>query len=137
MPHNSYHQYHHQLILNLTGAIKDSHPFNGGTVSELQDEILKILELLLATTPDDDMNHHGQWLTGKIVSGFPHIMPMVPRDLLWYFGGDCLHFLGDEEIQYFQALEEAFHTTLALTPNDEVDYAQMVKDLNLGKIEHY
>jgi len=30
----------------------------------------------------------------------------VPRDLLWFFGGDCLHFMPDDEIAVFQQLEE-------------------------------
>jgi len=30
----------------------------------------------------------------------------VPRDLLWFFGGDCLHYMPDEELQMFQALDE-------------------------------
>ena len=30
----------------------------------------------------------------------------MPRDLLWFFGGDCLHFMPDDEIEMYQALEE-------------------------------
>jgi hypothetical protein len=34
---------------------------------------------------------------------------MVPRDLLWFFGGDCLHYMPDEEIGLFQELDERRH----------------------------
>lgn len=30
----------------------------------------------------------------------------MPRDLLWFFGGDCLHFMPDEELSLYQATEE-------------------------------
>jgi hypothetical protein len=33
-------------------------------------------------------------------------MPILPRDLLWFFGGDCLHYMPDEEIRIFQELDE-------------------------------
>ncbi|MFP3526579.1 PA2817 family protein, partial [Pantoea sp. SIMBA_072] len=31
---------------------------------------------------------------------------LVPRDLLWFFGGDCLHFMPDSELDLYQQLEE-------------------------------
>ena len=48
----------------------------------------------------------GQQLLCRIVAGYPHLMPLVPRDLLWFFGGDCLHYMPDEEISVFQQLDE-------------------------------
>ena len=33
-------------------------------------------------------------------------MAILPRDLLWFFGGDCLHYMPDEEISLFQQLDE-------------------------------
>ena len=50
----------------------------------------------------------GQQLIGTIVTHFPDIMPSVHRDLLWCFGGECLHFLGDEELERYQALEDRY-----------------------------
>ena len=34
------------------------------------------------------------------------IAHLIPRDLLWYFGGDCLHFMPDDEIAQYQLLDE-------------------------------
>jgi len=48
----------------------------------------------------------GQQLLCRIVAGYPHLWPLVPRDLLWFFGGDCLHYMPDEEISVFQQLDE-------------------------------
>jgi hypothetical protein len=41
-----------------------------------------------------------------VIQRYPQIAHLVPRDLLWYFGGDCLHFMPDEEIDLYTALEE-------------------------------
>jgi hypothetical protein len=48
----------------------------------------------------------GQDLISQIFQRYPQIAHLVPRDLLWFFGGDCLHFMPDEEIEMYQALEE-------------------------------
>ncbi len=51
----------------------------------------------------------GQELLCKIVAGYPQLMHLLPRDLLWFFGGDCLHYMPDEEIKLFQLLDEQRH----------------------------
>ncbi len=48
----------------------------------------------------------GQALLCRIVAGYPSLMIFLPRDLLWFFGGDCLHFMPDDEISIFQALDD-------------------------------
>lgn len=48
----------------------------------------------------------GQDLLCQVIQRYPQIAHLVPRDLLWYFGGDCLHFMPDEEIDMYTALEE-------------------------------
>jgi len=48
----------------------------------------------------------GQDLMCQIIQRYPQIAHLVPRDLLWFFGGDCLHYMPDEEIDLYQALEE-------------------------------
>ncbi|MFK0087725.1 PA2817 family protein [Pseudomonas sp. NPDC090755] len=48
----------------------------------------------------------GQDLMCQVIQRYPQIAHLVPRDLLWFFGGDCLHFMPDEELDLYQALEE-------------------------------
>ncbi|NWL81060.1 dehydrogenase [Pseudomonas taiwanensis] len=48
----------------------------------------------------------GQDLISQVFHRYPQIAHLVPRDLLWFFGGDCLHFMPDEEIELFQRLDE-------------------------------
>ena len=60
----------------------------------------------------------GQALVGFIVHYFPQFMPELHRDLLWYFGGDCLHYLGDEELDRYQTLDDSYFAALE-TPGDD------------------
>jgi hypothetical protein len=63
---------------------------------------------LLAELPNDpDASQYlGQDLISQIFQRYPQIAHLVPRDLLWFFGGDCLHFMPDEEIEMYQTLDE-------------------------------
>lgn len=69
---------------------------------------LERYEELLAELPKDPENslYLGQDLISQIFHRYPQIAHLVPRDLLWFFGGDCLHFMPDEEIELYQALDE-------------------------------
>ncbi|MFI8482640.1 PA2817 family protein [Pseudomonas sp. NPDC078700] len=63
---------------------------------------------LIALLPVDTESslYLGQDLISQIFHRYPQIAHLVPRDLLWFFGGDCLHFMPDEEIDMFQTLDE-------------------------------
>ena len=63
---------------------------------------------LLAELPRDPVSSQylGQDLISQVFHRYPQIAHLVPRDLLWFFGGDCLHFMPDEEITLYQALDE-------------------------------
>ena len=40
----------------------------------------------------DDL-YVGQDIISQVFQRYPQIAHLVPRDLLWFFGGDCLHFM--------------------------------------------
>jgi hypothetical protein len=69
---------------------------------------LERFDELLGQLPDDTEAslYLGQDLISQIFQRYPQIAHLVPRDLLWFFGGDCLHFMPDEEIELYQRLEE-------------------------------
>jgi hypothetical protein len=69
---------------------------------------LERFDELLASLPIDpiESQYLGQDILTQVISRYPQIAHLIPRDLLWYFGGDCLHYLSDEEIDLYQALEE-------------------------------
>lgn len=45
------------------------------------------------------------WLI-DIFNHKPQLAPVIDRELLWFFGGDCLHFLTDDEITHFQHADD-------------------------------
>lgn len=45
-------------------------------------------------------------LVSRLFTTYPEWAPTLPRHTLWFLGGDCLHFMADEEIALFQELEE-------------------------------
>ena len=53
-----------------------------------------------------DSQYLGQDIMCQVIERYPQIAHLIPRDLLWFFGGDCLHFMPDEEIEMYQTLEE-------------------------------
>lgn len=54
-----------------------------------------------STILDDAPQHIARLLTTA-----PQCAQLFPRDLLWYLGGECLHFMPDEEIEHYSALDE-------------------------------
>lgn len=45
-------------------------------------------------------------LIARLFETYPDFAPTFPRELLWFLGGECLHFMPDEEISAFQHLDE-------------------------------
>ena len=57
-------------------------------------------------TDFDESQYLGQDILCQVITRYPQIAHLVPRDLLWFFAGDCLHYMPDDEIELYQALEE-------------------------------
>ncbi|WP_119394167.1 hypothetical protein [Salinibius halmophilus] len=47
----------------------------------------------------------------QVFRNLPHIGHKVPRDLLWFAGSECLHFLDDAEIERYASIDEVWQTT--------------------------
>ena len=122
---DSYCAFHNQLLADLKNNIIRQPPFDVECLLEEDGEFLGLFDRLLEN-PDSVQGdqHPGQQLVTTIIARYPHITPIVPRDLFWYFGGDCLHFLGDEEIAFFQDLDETYHNLLLENPGG-IDYAKL------------
>ena len=79
------------------------------TQSLATDDTLRILAADFQLLPQDS---DGDWyadagpLVNRLFTTYPDFAPTFPRELLWFFGGDCLHFMPDDEIAVFQALED-------------------------------
>ncbi len=105
-----FHQFHLNLLkLGYNNLIKQP-PFNSDdTLTSESDELLALFEQVIAAYEEHAPEAFalGQTLMTRIVGAFPQHLPLLSRDLLWLFGGDCIHYLGDEEIEQYQALDEA------------------------------
>jgi hypothetical protein len=109
-----YHKYHLDLLRSMTQQIAQQLPFVSEDCSADDREFIEQLHALCEQPQSTDFLAKGQDLLCKIVSAYSHLMPLVYRDLLWFFGGDCLHFMPDEEIAVFQALDEQREEAIAL-----------------------
>ena len=103
-----YHDYHLALLQSLYDTIRAQ----SALLEQLPEESNELFmerfnELLnqLQQSNHDDM-YLGQDILCQIIARYPQIAHLIPRDLLWYFGGDCLHFMPDEEIAQYQLLDE-------------------------------
>jgi len=103
-----FHTYHLNLLkLGYNNLIKQE-PFNSDEADPVDAEFLEQFAELIHTfeTHDSVAYDDGQYLMARLVRAYPQLVPLVARDLFWLFGGDCLHFMPDEEIERFQQLDE-------------------------------
>ena len=66
-----------------------------------------LAEAFAAVAADPGILHEdAPALVARLFTVAPAYAQDFPRDLLWYLGADCLHFMPDEEIDQFNALDE-------------------------------
>lgn len=102
--------FHLRLLKQSYEAFREKEPFS--TPQELDKDAITFLaafEQLIKDTVAIDPNHvfSGQQLVTRQIAQYPDLTECWARDLLWYFGGDCLHFMPDDEIEKFQKLDDA------------------------------
>lgn len=77
--------------------------------ADILQQLQQIIDLLEQQSGAGYVEGH-DWLA-QIFQHRPQLAPVIDRELLWIFGGDCLHFLTDEEIAHFQEQEEQAQNT--------------------------
>ena len=122
MSDSSFFNHHHQLLQALYQHCKKQLPFCDERASEVDIEFLASLKALSeATGSSDSFEQQGQSIICRIVTHYQHITPSVNRDLFWFFGGECLHYMADEELALYQQLDEKLYQSDATT----LDYAEL------------
>lgn len=74
----------------------------------IEGEILHQLAELIELLREHSEQAYGKgqdWLV-RIFTHYPQLAPVIDRELLWFFGGDCLHYLTDSEIAHFQQQDD-------------------------------
>lgn len=113
----SYFQFHQQMLQSLHQTATSG--FANADLTEEDNQLLDALKTLSeASCFNEELFALGQHSLCRIVAAYPLLAPQVPRDLFWLFGGDCLHFMPDEEIQRFQQLDELRFEA----ENNNIDY---------------
>jgi len=106
----AYNPRHHTLILlkDFEKTVKQGIPFNQEPLGEDEASFLDQLQRIVTGLEDNqsDAQFDGQAWLSRLFRNYPTIAPIMPREVLWYFGGEALHFMPDEEIEKFQKLEE-------------------------------
>lgn len=128
--YTQYIQYHVGLLQGFKESAQSQFPFNSDTdPTEDDKEFIRIFEELCQSTHyTDTLNAQGQWALTRIISTYSHLTPLLARDLFWFFGGDCLHYMPDEEISFFQQLDELRYS--AEENNLDFDYAAAKSSLS-------
>jgi hypothetical protein len=107
---NEYLSHHLQLLADLYKVCLAQAPFNAADASDTDREIISGLERLSeASAISDEFQQLGQAILTRIIGNYPHITANINRDLLWFFAGDCLHFMGDDEIALYQQIDELLY----------------------------
>ena len=74
---------------------------------EEQDFINKWNALIAsAETRSSEFLFDAQELIARFIRCYPNLVPLMRRELLYFVGGECLHFLGDEELAFYQSIDE-------------------------------
>lgn len=119
-----YHRYHLALLTSLYDTLRAQSVLLAQVPEESSVLFLERFDELVTQLEagDQDALYNGQDIMCQIISRYPQIAHMIPRDLLWYFGGDCLHFMPDEEIAQYQLLDE--HLAEATARGEEFNWEQ-------------
>ncbi|QJD71321.1 PA2817 family protein [Marinobacterium sp. LSUCC0821] len=109
-PLTDFHQFHLNLLkIGYNNLIKQPMFHDDEEYSDTAEELLSLYRDTVEAyeSHTDEAYELGQRLMTRIVGTFPQFLPLISRDLLWLFGGDCIAYLSDEEIDQYTALDEA------------------------------
>ena len=120
-------KYHLELLNETLSRIEKAAANESGVIdADILQQFRDVIDQL--TEHRDSAYDAGQDLFSKIGTHQPQLMPAVDRALLWFFGGECMHFLSDEEITRFQHLDEM--ATEAEAEGNEYDYRSAGRSLH-------
>lgn len=103
-------QYLQELICTLHQQCLKQAPFNSDHMTETDQLFIDRLRGLSEQSSAGEEHYaQGQQLISQIIGNYPHITPLMNRDLLWLLGGDALHYLSDDEMSLYQQIEDQLY----------------------------
>ncbi len=109
MHYTQYFTHHVDLLKQFKENISKERPYqiSLSELTEHDQQFMRTLDKLCTyESYSEEMSEQGQWLAERIINGYNHLLIHFSRDLLWFFGGSCLHFMPDNEIEFYQQLDE-------------------------------
>lgn len=105
---NPYHHFHLELLQQTYNELLKHYPFTLADLPLQEQEFLNNFLVLIEEFENftDGYRDSGQTFCLTWIRAYPDLTPVLPRDLLWFFSGECLHYMPDEEITQFQQLDE-------------------------------
>lgn len=101
MDDQRYREYCLELLGNFAGIVrKEAENASEG------DPIKGLAAGFTTISTGVDLYERGPGLAALLFASCPQLAPVFPRELLWFLGGDCLHYMPDEELAAYQQLDE-------------------------------
>ena len=74
----------------------------------VSEELLNNIKVAIDVLTDQQPEafEQAQDTIAQMAQYYPQLVPAIDRKLLWLLGGNCLHFLTDDEITDFQQADE-------------------------------
>ncbi|MGH1460398.1 MAG: PA2817 family protein [Neptuniibacter sp.] len=104
----SYQQHHLNFLKIAYNNFINRDPFKSDHPTEDDIEFIQDFRKLIDEFESSPQSVHerGEDFIDKAFRRYPQIAHLIARDLLWYFGGNNLHNLTDDEMTKFQKLDE-------------------------------
>lgn len=120
-------QFINSRLQTLHQRIREHDPFDRSELAEEEQDFLQKLNALIrdGEQPNADFLFEAQELISRFIRCYPNLVPLMHRELLYFIGGECLHFLGDEELALYQQVDEQLYE--AEQAGDSVDIAEMIE----------
>lgn len=101
-------QYILDAFADLRQRIAEHAPFDQPDLAEEELDFLEKWDDLMKNIQENtyDYTFDSQEVLSRFIRCYANLVPLIKRELLWFVGGECLHFLGDEEIALYQQLED-------------------------------
>lgn len=103
------YQIHHLNFLKIAyNNFINRDPFKSETPTQDDLDFIEEFQQLIKNfeAQETGVYEQGADFIDKAFRRYPELAHLIARDLLWFFGGNNLHNMTDDEIQKFQQLDE-------------------------------
>lgn len=103
------YQIHHLNFLKIAyNNFINRDPFKSETPTQDDLDFIEEFQQLIENfeSQETGIYEQGADFIDKAFRRYPELAHLIARDLLWFFGGNNLHNMTDDEIQKFQQLDE-------------------------------